>query len=249
MIQSLYAFPDLYDAVHVGTHKGELEFYQRQAKRVGPRVLELACGSGRLSVPLALGGLTVTGLDRSLGMLQRAQRLAAEEGATCRWVCADMRDLALAESFDLVFVPINSICHLETNDDIRACLARVRRHVAPTGFFIVDVFNPSLEVLTRDPQRWHDLGEYPAVDGGVVRLSERNRYDRATQVNAITWRFERDGHAPVEAALRMRQFFPQELEGWLVGAGFRVVQKHGSYAEKPFQTDSQQQLLVVTPAG
>lgn len=244
MIKSLYADPDLYDAVHAGPNKGELAFYLRRAERAGRRVLELASGTGRLTVPLLQAGLDVTGLDRSLGMLDRARRQAAAVGVSGRWVCADMRDFALGASFDLIFLPINSICHLEANADLEACLQTVRRHLAPGGVFVIDVFNPSLEILTRDPQRWHDLGEYPNEDGRVIRLSERNRYDKASQINAITWRFEWDGHAPVELALRMRQYFPQELDGQVTRAGLRILAKFGNYGEKPFQSDSQQQLIV-----
>ncbi len=244
MLEHLYARPDLYDSVHAGPAKGELAFYQRQAARAGGRVLELACGTGRLTVPLAQGGLAVTGLDRSPAMLAEGRRRADTQGSAVRWVCADMRDFALAAAFDLIFIPINSLCHLEETADVRDCLAAVRRHLAPDGRVVIDVFNPSLEILSRDPSRWHDLGTFESAAGRTVRLSERNRYDRATQVNAITWRFERDDEPAVDLALSMRQFFPQELDALVAGAGLRVLAKHGNYGEKPFQSDSRQQVLI-----
>ncbi len=245
MIAPLYSRPDLYDSVHAGPAKGELAFYQRQAERAGRRVLELACGTGRLAVPLALGGLDVVGIDRSAAMLAVAQHRADAARTSPRWIAADMRDFALAAAFDLIFIPINSLCHLERTEDVRACLATVRRHLAPTGRLVIDVFNPSLEILVRDTSRWYDLGEYVAPDGRAVRLSERNRYDRATQINAIVWRFEREDEPVVDLALRMRQFFPQELDAFVTGAGLRVIDTYGTYGEKPFQSDSSQQILVV----
>jgi len=247
MMDPLYAHPDLYDSVHAGPAKGELAFYQRQAGRAGHRVLELACGTGRLSIPLALGGLDVVGVDRSPAMLARAR--ASDAAATVRWVCADMRDFALAAAFDLIFIPINSLCHLKATNDVRACLATIGRHLAPGGRLIIDVFNPSLEILARDPGRWYDLGDFPSPEGGSVRLSERNRYDRATQINSIVWRFERAGEATVELSLRMRQFFPQELDALIAGAGYQVLDKVGGYCEKPFQTDSRQQIVIAGRAG
>lgn len=244
MLEPLYTRPDLYDSVHGGPAKGELAFYQRQAARTGSRVLELACGTGRLTVPLAQGGLRLTGLDRSVAMLAEGRRRADVEGTAVQWVCADMRDFALSAAFDLIFIPINSLCHLEDAGDVRACLAAVRRHLAPGGRLVIDVFNPSLEILSRDPSRWYDLGNFESADGRTVRLSERNRYDRATQVNAITWRFEREGEPAVDLSLSMRQFFPQELDGLVTVAGFRLLAKHGNYGEKPFQSDSRQQVLI-----
>lgn len=248
MIEPLYSRPDLYDSVHAGPARGELAFYQRQAERAGRRVLELACGTGRLSIPLAHAGLDVVGIDRSPTMLAAAQQRADASGAAPRWIAADMRDFALGAVFDLIFIPINSLCHLERTDDARACLATVRRHLAPTGRFVIDVFNPSLEILVRDSSRWYDLGDYVGPDGRTVRLSERNRYDRATQINAIVWRFEREDEPAVDLALRMRQFFPQELDALVTGSGMRVIDKYGTYGEKPFQSDSHQQIVVTARA-
>ena len=173
--------------------------------------------------------------------LQKTDQEPAKSKAAMKTAALRMSD---RDAFDLIFLPINSICHLEANADLEACLQSVRRHLAPGGVFVIDVFNPSLEILTRDPQRWHDLGEYPNEDGRVIRLSERNRYDKASQINAITWRFEWEGHAPVELALRMRQYFPQELDGQVTRSGLRILAKYGNYGEKPFQSDSHQQLIV-----
>jgi len=243
---SLYARPDLYDAVHAGPAKGELAFVLRQAERVGRRVLELACGTGRLTIPLARAGLQVTGIDLSPAMLSRAVERA--QGAPIDWVAADMRSFSLAAEFDLVLIPINSLCHLETNADVRACLATVHRHLAPTGRLVIDVFNPSLEILARDSGRWYDLGTFSSEDGPTVRLSERNRYDRATQLNAILWKFEFESGAAIDVSLRMRQFFPQELDTLLEANGYEVLAKYGGYGEKPFHSDARQQLVIARPA-
>src|SRR3990172_7999130 len=68
-MSDLYSDPSLYDLAHPAPWKGELEFYQPQAARAGRGLLELACGTGRLSLPLARSGLEVPGLDLSAAML------------------------------------------------------------------------------------------------------------------------------------------------------------------------------------
>ena len=75
-------------------------------------------------------------------------------------------------------------------------------------------------------------------------LSEQNRYDRATQINHITWRFEFDDGRHVEQTLTMRQFFPQELDALLAYNGFVMEDKFGGYGEKPFHSESNQQIVV-----
>lgn len=243
-LDSLYTAAELYDLVHLGPWKGEVEFYQRQAGRLGDRVLELACGTGRLTVPLAAGGLTMTGLDLSAAMLARARDRAAQAGAAARFLQADMRAFELGERFDLIFVPINSLCHLLTRPDVEACYRCVRAHLAPPGRFVVDVFNPSLAILGRDPGRWYEVGEYTDAGGGRVRLTEQNRYDPAAQINHIVWRFESDDGRRVEHRLTMRQFFPQELDALLAYNGFVIEAKYGQYGEKAFHAESTQQVVV-----
>lgn len=245
---SLYEAADLYDLVHLGPWKGEVEFYLRQARRWGRRALELASGTGRLTVPLAAQGLAITGLDLSPAMLARAQARAAAAGAAIRLVQADMRDFDLGERFDLIFIPINSLGHLLTRPDVEACFHCVRAHLAPPGRFVVDVFNPSLAILGRDPGRWYEVGEYTDAQGERVRLIEQNRYDPATQVNHIVWRFEADDGRRTEHRLTMRQFFPQELDALLAYNGFALEAKYGQYGEGEFHSGSTQQLIVARAA-
>jgi SAM-dependent methyltransferase len=248
-MDDLYLAADLYDAVHLGPHKGELEFYQRLVARTGPRVLELACGTGRLSVPLAASGLTLTGLDFSAAMLEKAQRNAAEAGVSATFVLADMCQFNLGQQFDLVFIPINSICHLHTRAQVENCFRCVRQHLAPGGRFVVDVFNPSLSILSRDASRWYEVGEYTDAHGQPLKLVEQNRYDSATQINTITWRFEWGSGQVVTRTLTMRQYFPQELEALLAYNGFEIKHKYGKYGEKEFHADSLQQIVVAQVAS
>lgn len=243
-LDSLYAAAELYDLVHLGPSKGEVEFYLRQTARWGDRVLELACGTGRLTVPLAARGLRITGLDLADAMLARARDRAARAGAAARFLKSDMRAFELAERFDLIFIPINSLCHLLVRPDVEACFCCVRAHLAPQGRFVIDVFNPSLAILGRDPGRWYEVGEYTDAGGGRVRLTEQNRYDSATQINHILWRFESDDGRRVEHRLTMRQFFPQELDALLAYNGFAIDAKYGQYGEKEFHAESTQQLVV-----
>jgi SAM-dependent methyltransferase len=245
---SIYTAADLYDLVHLGPWKGELEFYQRQAQRAGSRVLELACGTGRLTVPLAQAGLTITGLDLSAEMLARSAAKATALNLTLNLHQADMRHFALGQPFDLIFIPINSLCHLNDWRDVAQCFAQVRAHLAPGGRLVIDVFNPSLALLTRERSRWYDVGEYVDSQGRSVRLSEQNRYDAATQLNHIQWRFETEAGERLEHSLTMRQFFPQELDALLDRSGFTVVHKFGKYGETPFHADSIQQIVVAQVA-
>ena len=224
----------------------DVPFYRELALAAGGPVLELACGTGRLTIPLAGAGVDITGLDLSAGMLAQARAKARQARTKVSWVRADVRRFRLGRRFRLIFIPFNSLLHLHDRASLEAFFARVRRHLAPDGRFLVDVFNPSLQVLTRPEGQVCPVGGYPDPDGrGSVEITETNVYDRATQVNRIRWRYTfSDGRPDVVDELNMRIFFPQELDSLLVYNGFRILEKWGGFDRRPFVAASPKQLVL-----
>ena len=100
-----YDHPDLYDALlPVGAH---VPFYVDLAGQQGGAVLELACGTGQLTIPIALQGLPIVGLDQSSAMLNVARSRASAVNAPVTFVQGDMRDFSLERDFKLIFVARN----------------------------------------------------------------------------------------------------------------------------------------------
>jgi 2-polyprenyl-3-methyl-5-hydroxy-6-metoxy-1,4-benzoquinol methylase len=127
---SLYDRFDLFDLVAPPDPAME-RFYVQAAQENGRRVLELACGSGRLTIPMAAAGLEVTGIDLSEPMLGRTRMAAAERGLKVEALCLDMRNFDLhGRTFDTIFIAANSIMHLLSPDDFRGFFASVARHLA-----------------------------------------------------------------------------------------------------------------------
>jgi hypothetical protein len=129
------------------------------------------------------------------------------------------------ERFGLVFSAFRAFQHLYTVEDQLACLACVRRHLAPAGRFAFDVFAPRLErtALIEEPEvvdlRFQHEGE------DVVRYATVSR-DRVVQILNVRFRYERwrDGRVigNEHASFRMRWFWRYELEHLLARAGFGV---------------------------
>jgi SAM-dependent methyltransferase len=113
-----------------------------EARNAGAAVLELGCGTGRVTIPVARDGIDVVGLDSSPAMLDIARRKAAAAAVDVAWVEADMRDLDLRREFGLVIVPFRSFLHLLTDADQQACLACIRRHLLPDGRLALNFFVP-----------------------------------------------------------------------------------------------------------
>jgi SAM-dependent methyltransferase len=244
LIQNIYQNARHYDLLMPGPH--DLPFYQRQVARWGEPVLELGCGTGRLSVALAAARIDVTGLDIEATMLEEAHHKARNLGAAIELVHADCRDFSLDRQFRLVFFANNSLAHLLTRSEVERCLHCVRRHLAPEGRLVLDLFMPSLRVLTRDPAQSFPVGRYDDPGGdGLVTVTETNRYDAATQVNHITWHYQWENKSDiVHVPLDLRMFYPEEIDALLTYNGFFIDQRFGDYEENPFRSDSPKQLIV-----
>ena len=233
-----------------GDSGGDFPFLLAQAQRArrDDTLLELACGTGRVAIPLAQAGLKVTGIDLSRGMLDEARRKAAAEGVSATWIEADMRAFDLGATFSTIILVANGLCHLLTLADFEACAACVRKHLALGGRFIIDVFVPHCGILTRDPAGRYPMSEpYDDPDGrGQVVVMHNNIYDPTTQVNHITTYTTWSSGEEIAGEVDMRMYFPQELDALLKYNGLPVVQKFGDYAATPFGPGATKQLIVCT---
>lgn len=127
--------------------RGYVEFWLAQAGIRGGPVLELGCGTGKLSIPLAQAGFSVAGLDNSLALLQ----FAASKNDAVNWIEGDMRGFDLNQKFALIMLPSNNLGHLNMPEDFESCVRSVKRHLLPGGAFVIDVFVPNLALLLRGP--------------------------------------------------------------------------------------------------
>jgi SAM-dependent methyltransferase len=239
---ALYNHPPLYDRV---VQAGPCEaFYREVARNTGGPVLELACGTGRLTLPVARDGHDTTGLDASPLMLAAA-RSKTEEDLSVTFVTGDMQAFDLGRRFGLVLVSCNSLAHLATNEALRDCFACVRRHLAPGGVFAFDIVNPNVETLARpadQPVRL-DTGPNPST---AVQIEEVAFYDPVRQLRTSCWRVLEPGQPGHDLApLTLRQIFPQELLLLLEASGLELAARFGDFEHNPLEAWSLNQVCLV----
>jgi len=224
----------------------DLPFWLARARERDGPVLELACGTGRIAIPLAQAGFQVTGIDVAEGMLARAREKAASQGADVTWVHGDIRDFDLGQRFGLIILPVNALCHLLTLADFEAAMACVARHLADDGRFILSVFVPDFGILSRDPAGRYPFAAYTRPeDGEHVQVWHRNVYRPETQRNHITlFLLAPNGTEQPAGELDMRMYFPQELDALLRYNGLRIEHKYGDFDGTPFGPGSGQQIPV-----
>ena len=236
---------EFYDYVVPYRARSDVAFFTQLAVAARPPVLEVACGTGRVLIPCARAGARMIGLDLSRAMLDVCRRRLLDESpdvqARVTLHEGDMRRFDLGRTFDLITIPFRGFQHLLTVDDQRQALATIRRHLATDGRFVLDLFNPSLPLLT--DERW--LVEptvepaFTLPDGRVVvrsyRIAGRDYFNQVQDVEMtyeISWpdgRLERR----TERFL-LRYLFRFEAEHLLVREGFEVQEVHGDYDRRPY---------------
>jgi SAM-dependent methyltransferase len=239
---ALYDVPKLYD---LAFGPGPCEaFYREEARSAAGPVLELACGTGRLTIPIARDGHPIVGLDASPAMLEAARsklKQAGVRGAT--FVLDDMRSFALQSKFALVIVSCNSLADLTTNDDLKACLSRIREHLRLGGTLAFDIVNPNVTSLARS------ASEVVCLDTLLgcreISVRETANYDPVTQIRTANWHVRHGQHPGRELApLCQRQIFPQELLLFLETTGLKLVARYGDFDRGPFSGESLNQICL-----
>ena len=245
----LYRDGPHYDAMHRVLPFDDTSFYVEEAKRACGPVLELACGTGRLTIPIAQSGVEIAGLDLSPSMLSHARKKADAARLEIQWIEADCRTFSLNCRFGLIFMPFHSMQHLHEYASVSALFANVRKHLAEAGRFVFDVFNPSISILSRDPNQRNVDRRFEDPEGrGTVTLETTAIYDDRAQVNHIKMYFSLpDAEDYRVEPLSLRCFFPQELDLVVRTNGFEIEEKYGNFERKLFASGDPKQVVVCRP--
>jgi SAM-dependent methyltransferase len=180
-------------------------------------------------------------------MLDIARIKSETNNVSAKWLHADIRDFSFDEKFDLIFISGNSICHLLTLDDFEKCLKCVKNHLAHNGKFIIDVFVPSVKILSRDENECFPFAEFQDAETGEnVTITSSARYDAASQINHVrTYHTCAESLKTETGSLTMRMYFPQELLALVKYNGFKTEHRFGDYSMSPFDENLWRQILVL----
>jgi len=242
-------FARLYDLEHEHFTE-DVGLFRNFAARCDGPVLELGCGTGRVSIALAKAGSDVTGVDDSTAMLALAQSHAvdAELPARIRFGLCDVRSLEVEERFALAIYPLNGFLHLLTVKDQLSALRGVYQALLPGGLFIVDLPNPHT-VFSPDVDGQLVLRRrFQSPDGPSISSFTSTQTDMANQIQHLTLIYDSvDGDGIVHRStveMDLRFVYRYEMVGLLRQVGFKVDALYGTYDLDPYETDSPLMLFV-----
>ncbi|MGN7476508.1 class I SAM-dependent methyltransferase [Solibacillus silvestris] len=229
---SKYANPKEYDETYK-SFTADLEFIKAQLAESQQTIIELACGTGRLAIPLARKGHLVYGVDIDAGMLKYAQEKADAENLDIHLSVQDCTLLNLPIKTNFIYMTGNSFQHFLTNESQDALFVSVKRHLKPNGEFIFDTRNPILHELLH-PDISEEMVE---INGEMTKVSSREIYDPLTQILECTSAYTSIKNV-YKDNIKLRYTYPLELKRLLHQHGFELVQIYGSWQKTEFTANS-----------
>jgi SAM-dependent methyltransferase len=205
----------------------------------GGRALELAIGTGRVAVPLAEAGVSVTGIELSRPMVDQLRTKV--DGEAVPVVLGDMASARAPGEYSLVYLVFNTISNLLTQAQQVACFRNAAAHLSAGGRFVIELWVPELRVLP--PGQDATVGH---VEPGYVLL---DTYDvLRQQVVSHHFRFG-DGHEAQLFRSPHRYIWPAELDLMAQLAGFELESRHADWTGTEFTADSASHVSVYRLVG
>ncbi|OCA87929.1 methyltransferase [Bacillus sp. FJAT-27225] len=243
-----YQNPILYDTEN-DTYTDDIEFLLKWTNGMRGPILDIACGTGRGTIPLAKRGLDLIGVDIHAGMLEEAKRKAEKLELQINWVGQDCRTLNLDVKSPLAYTIGNSFQHFLTNEDQDSFLSSVHRHLEANGLFIFGTRFPNEEELlaASEEELWRTYDD--PQTGLTVDVFGLSTYDSLNQIqhNKTMRRFRTGAGKVVDEKttnISLRYVYPKEMERILSANGFRILHAFGDWRQSPLTNESTQMIYV-----
>lgn len=238
----------------------DLPFYVDLANRIGGPVLEIACGTGRVLLPIARAGIPIVGVDNSPAMLGVLKQNLAREPDAVRGrveiLAGDMRNFRLARTFPLVIIPFRPLQHLHTVEEQASALRSAAAHLEAKGTLAFDVFYPKFEFLKggfgeeRLELEWPDPTNPQRV---VRRYFRKDSVDKIRQVFSFTFflrTYEGERLVLEESDPFTLGFYTYpHLRAVFLLAGLEIVEEYGSFAKTPLDNDATEMIFLLRRTG
>ena len=251
---------DYYDLIYQGVAPDDVAFYLECAGSMPGPLLELGCGTGRITLELAKAGHRTVGLDLSTPMLAKLEAKLENEpdglGKLIELRQGSMEEFQLDEKFGLVIAPFRAFQHLLTTEAQRKCLACIKSHLKPEGSFVFNAFEPNLDYIYKVIQQgpaWQLSNEASDGEGITVKRFYRNTYDMANQLINVNWKFEvyeTEGKLLDTRfeEMQLRWTYRHEALHLLELCGFEVVEKYADFKRTPLSEKALELIFICRKA-
>ncbi len=220
----------------------DVNFFLQEAKKTGGKVLELTCGTGRVSIPLLQAGVDLTCVDYSEGMLAVLRDKLDKNRLSCKVIRMDITELSLQDRFDLILIPFHSLSEIVDKSKHIQTLERIRAHLTERGRFICTLQNPKVRTKSMDGTL-KLLGKFPTDSGGSLVVQSLLSYDASAQIvhGFQVYEIYNDQNALIDKRtleMNFHLFAKTEFEDLIHSTGFQVEELYGGYDYSGFDEDT-----------
>lgn len=233
-----------------GDRTVDIPFWVKLSKRFGSPILELACGNGRITFPIAKAGIEVTGIDISEKMLDKGKEKLVLEPKEIqdriKFIKADINSFQIpSKKFKAIFSPWGFFPI--TDEDQKNSLQSVKEHLLPNGYFVVDIRN------SKNPTKdwsFYEIEEFKSFPTKGFKLM-RQAYLKGsakTKIGHIIFfldKIENDGTIRRFVTERdQRVYTKADMENLLTQNGFKIIEIFGNYEFAPFAPESERVIFI-----
>jgi len=235
--------PVYYDLTY-GRNFKDIPFYTDITKNIKGKVLEVACGSGRIYLELLKAGVDIYGIDLSEKMLEGLKKKAAERNLEPKVSLADMRNFNLDETFEMIIIPARSFIHNITTDDQLSTLECCRTHLTDNGRLVMNLFYPSRDVMATKYGRETIIPMDKPVQG-MELVTWSGFVNEPDQVIVTRFTWKQDGKVVSEFKSELAYIYKREFELLLRLAGFSSWQVYGGFDYQPLESINQETVWII----
>jgi len=241
-IEDPYRSPILYD-LEYQQQTEDIPHYVQLARRMRGPVLELGCGTGRITLPIAQAGVEVHGMDASADMLRGLEEKLSREPDSVRWRVrysqGDFCQLAPDPRYSLVILPFNAIHHCPGMAKRRELFRGVRGMLRSGGTFAMDCYLPDLALYARDRGQRYEFRTFShPVTGEPLETWEEGYWEPEKRIHHVIYVYEDARGHQERVHLRLHMFDQQELRQLVHDAGFTIFWEGSDFQGSPMRPDS-----------
>jgi 2-polyprenyl-3-methyl-5-hydroxy-6-metoxy-1,4-benzoquinol methylase len=237
-------YREFYD-IELAGFSDDLKFYLSSLKP-GMKVLDVGCGSGRLSRTFAANGMQVVGIDRSAEMLAAA---TLQKSPNIHYICMDMMDMALQTRFDAAVIAYNTLNLLKDVSHIQCVLSGIRQHLKANGLLLLQIFIPQKDGIASGKAKTFQFQIFNSPEGGKI-IKETLKSFASNQLIFLEERYrvrpmnKRDCNEDLAHFMHLQALNQAEWIHHITKAGFTITAQYGDYDLSSFQDKKHTMLLL-----
>ena len=222
----------------------DVPYFVDEATKVRGQVLELACGTGRVSLPLIQAGVDLTCVDISAEMLAVLHRKMKDAGLAAQTICANICELTPVEQYDLILFPFHSFAEIVGRSRQQKVIDFVCASLNPRGTFICTLLNPPVHRQAVDGKP-HVVGRYSVGDKTLAVSGISRGGDPVVQREQYFELYSDSGNLISKQSMDMTYELvdSQDFLHMVESQGFETVSQYGDYLRSPF--DPEESAVIV----